>query len=66
MSGGHYPGHQPGLVRMRTRHPEMGPGSRARNVMRYSGDFDLVTSTRSRGVTQGGQTRHQPMNNVFR
>ena len=66
MSGGHYPGQQPGLVRMRTRHPEMGPSSRARNVMRYSGDFDLVTSTRSRGVIQGGQARHQPMNNVFR
>ena len=65
MSGGHYPGHQPSLVRMRTRQPELGPGSRARNVMRYSGDFDMVTSTRSRGVMPGGQARHQ-MNNVFR
>ena len=62
MTGGHYPvPSQPGLVRMRTRHPE----NRARNVMRYSGDFDLVTNTRSRGVMAGGQARHH-MNNVFR
>ena len=65
MTGGHFPGHsQHGPVRMRTRHPEMVAGARARNVMRYSGDFDMVTNTRSRGV-MGGQGRHQ-MNNVFR
>ena len=62
MTGGHFPG----PVRMRTRHPEMVAGARARNVMRYSGDFDMVTNTRSRGVIQGGRARHQPMNNVFR
>lgn len=64
MTGGHFPGHsQHGPVRMRTRHPEMVTGARARNVMRYSGDFDMVTSTRSRGV-MAGQGRQ--MNNVFR
>ena len=67
MTGGHFPGHsQHGPVRMRTRHPEMVTGgARVRNVMRYSGDFDMVTNTRSRGVMAGGQGRHQ-MNNVFR